>query len=493
MDAVDLPISLQAAITRGYEDIPYFAETLLGLKLHDGQIKYLQNAKSKVNNLVSANRWGKTVIDAVLHLHACFYKVGIGRGNAKAWERAEYSTANLAPHSEATQPVFKVMLAILTSSFPINQEDGSVKNNECMIGWMLDPPRTRNSVPYYIGFTNKSETLFRSLGEDKGTSIQGKKFGIVTYDEGGRSNHLKVEIDANIIPRLADLNGRLHITSTPDMESQSILHHYKIFQKGLRGEEGYYSQEGSIRENYFLLRNNPTYIEDEEKRLKNDPIKDQTLYGKFVFAGGRLFPANEIVEATDNNLTPGIGYESNHKYVIGIDTAIGEDEMVYTVMDVTTKPHRVVRVVAAKGSSKSPQIHMDDLVSLVTTYNLTNTVKVILETYNGESARFYMDMPYWLQRITRCFGGWQPPGFKDLNRGGKMVKKAEVLQALRKLLAAHELKIPDEQTLQDQLSIYREDDTKLKTDRVMSLALTAWLATDGQPKHPELILQTTNW
>lgn len=490
-----VPEELQKILTQGYSDIPLFAEKLLGLPLHEGQLTYLRNANQKINLLVSANRWGKSVLMAVLHIHANFYKVGIGRGNGEAWSRASYSTANLAPHSEATEPVFRAIKAILTSAFPIPQEDGGLLNNECLIGWFLDPEHIRNSVPYLITYQNNCSTLFRSLGEDKGTSIQGKNFGIISYDEGGRSHNLDYEINSNIIPRLADLNGKLHIPSTPDMASSSLLHHYELFEMGMRKEPGYYAQEGSIAQNVFLLRNNPTYIEDEERRYAGNPIKDQVLYGKFVFAGDNIFPTPDILDAKDDTLNLGIPYEDGHSYVIGVDTAMGEDEMVYSVLDVTDmKKTRLVRQVSCKGNAKSPDIHAADFEQLVRHYLKLNNVKLIVEAWNGESGRFCLDLPYDLQVITTTYGSWTFPGRpKTVNgKNPKNVKKADIILALRKMLSQHTIAIPNESTLVKQLSIYREDDTRIPTDRVISLALATWLATDGAPKNNNEVVDV-NW
>jgi len=467
------------------------------MPLHAGQVKFLNEAIEKTNVLVPANRWGKTTVISVKHIHCNFYKKGIGRGNQKAWERASYTTVNLSPHSDTTRPVFETIIQILTSSFTINEGNGKIRNNECLIGWFLDQKHIRNTNPLYIPYSNNADTLFRSTGEDQGKSIEGRSYGYISYDEGGQSNHLEYERTRRILPRLGELNGPVDIVSTPELTSASILDHYDLFHKGggegYKRQEGFYSQEGSILENHFFLNSNPTYVKDMKAQMKGDPIFEQIVYGKFVFAGDRLFPADEVLAAKDDELTVGKRYTQGHTYVVGIDTAMGEDEMVYTVIDTTNSVIEVVRVIGAKGGSKSPGIHMDDLIALVATYNIDNNVKIILETWNGESARFYLDLPPMLQRITRCFGSWQPPGFKDLNRGGKMTKKADILIALRKLLAQKLIRLPNEPTLINQLSIYREEDTKLKTDRVMSLALACWLATDGKPKNPVLVLESVNW
>lgn len=498
-----LPSQLQDALTRGYNDIALFAEVLLGLPMHEGQKKFLRNANAKVNVLVPANRWGKSVTVAVKHIHHNFYKVGIGRGNTEAHTKAHYRTANLAPHSDATKPVFDAIKAILTSSFPIPQEDGSMINNQCLITWFLREDGIRNSVPYFIPFTNNSEILFRSTGEDKGDSIQGKNFGYISYDEGGRSNHLEYELDANIIPRLADLNGTLDIVSTPDMRSASILYHFELFEKGVNHEPGYYSQEGGIEDNIFLLRNNPTYIEDETARLKGNPLLDQVLKGKFVFAGDALYPTKDIMASKDDDLTAGVRYKKGHNYVIGIDTAMGDDEMVYTVLDITDFPYQVVRQLACKGNAKSPEAHMNDFLDLVESYmvvkpgtseKLTDNISIILETWNGESMRFYKDMPQNIQMVTYCWGSAQPEGIpSSVSAMRRRIKKAEIVLAPRKLMAKGQLRIPNEPTLVKQLSIYREDDTKLPTDRVISLALACWLATDGKPTQEVMEIIQVDW
>jgi hypothetical protein len=290
------------------------------------------------------------------------------------------------------------------------------------------------------------------------------------------------------------MGAQLDIPSTPDQASPSLLYHYEIFKLGLEGKEGFKSVEGSAYENVFLPA---SYFKQVEESLGNDPIKDQVLYGRFVFAGDNLFPAGDIAEAQDESLNDGERYELKHNYIIGIDTAMGEDEMVYTVLDVTDEEHiRLVRQIGAKGNSKSPQLHMLDLMDLYDAYNQAKNVKIILETWNGESARFYMDLPREMQTVTKCFGSWQPPGItsKMIGRNPRNVRKAEILIALRKLLANKKLKIPIESNLIKQLSIYREEDNKLPTDRVMSLALACWLATDGRPKVTKIeMIEAVGW
>lgn len=484
------------AIEKGREDIVFFAENFLGMPLHDGQKRFLRQAVEKTNTLVPANRWGKTTVIAIKHIYYCFYKIGVSTGNMDAWSKSSYTTVNLSPHSDTTRPVFEAISEILTSSFVITEIIDGVKQsrtNNCIIGWFLTSQR--NTVPLYMSYANNTDTLFRSTGEDQGKSIEGRSYGYISYDEGGQSHHLEYERTRRILPRLGQLNGPFDIVSTPELTSPSILEHYDLFLKGggqgQTREEGFYSQEGSIEENTFFLASNPNYVADMKAQMVGNPILDQILYGKFVFSGNNMYPSDEIQAAKDESLSLGIPYEENHNYVVGIDTSVGrQDEMVYTVLDITSLPYRVVRQMACKGNSKSPQVHMADLEALVRHYLRLNNLKIMLETWNGESLRFYKDIPYDLQFITTCWGSAQPDGTPSKFKAKmKSVRKEEITMSIRKLLAEKGLKIPNERTLVNQLSIYREDDTNLQTDRVISLALCCWLATDGAMKHNNEVVE----
>lgn len=293
------------------------------------------------------------------------------------------------------------------------------------------------------------------------------------------------------MPRLFDWAGQFHLVSTPDTNSPSILQHYKYYQDGLHGLNQTYTQEGSLKDNTFFT---PEQIEAQYELYVADPMREQVLEGKFVFGGDNMFNAEDILEAQDETLNDGVRYIEGHVYAIATDTAIGSDEMVHTVLDVTKRPFYIARQVACKGNSKSIQRHLNDFIDLVQSYcnEDRSNIKYMLETWNGESVRWYHDLPYWLQVKTKCYGSWQPPSPPTDNQNkpknlAKDAKKADILMALSKLLSSHELKIfsidpnrPFEGSdLTQQLSIYKEDDAKIPTDRVISLALACWIATEG--------------
>ena len=530
------PTDLKKANSKGKTNPFVFIERLLGMKLHEGQKKYLAVACLGVKDIVdlinegelpevtkiletidektlqvirpdgqyrfirlfvlsSANRWGKSAEIACLQLWYLYYKIGVRAKNIEDWFQIEYRTANIAPFSSLTEPVFKAMKQIMTSTYPIRDQNGEITTNKCQIEWFYLPDKTLNTPPFKLFFANNSYIEHLSLMGNKGDSLQGKPYGLITYDEAARSDHLQIEIDDAITGRLLDWTAPLHLLSTPAQDSASLLYYNDLYEQGLAGINSSYTQTGSIYENTFFT---PEQIAEQEKRLENNPLKGQVLHGEFIFGTTTLFPAQDILAAEDDSLNSGVRYQTGHKYIIGVDTAIGSDEMVYTVLDITSKPFRVVWEEAAKGSSRSPQLHLNVLCNLVDSYRQENNVQLIVETFNGESARFVEDLPPYIRAITHTLGTWQPSKHQNDNKNPRpsrtaKIQKADILIELKKVLADKELKLPKQNySLIKQLSIYKEDDKKLPTDRVIALALAVWLATDTS-KVQELVYTTIAW
>lgn len=509
-----------------------FINHLLGIPLHPGQIEYIDDTKRypvghakagtepKVCVLVPSNRWGKTTVAACLQIHANFYKMGIPMGNRDAWLKAGYRTANVAPLSPLVEPCFNYIDQILTSSFPIRLPDGRIISNKCQIEWFYLKQLTQKSPPMKQFFANNSYIEHRTIGMTGADSLEGKPYGLITYDEGGRSNRLQAEVDGTILARLFDWGGQFHLLSTPDQGSSSILYHYELYNRGLSKLPGYYTLEGQLKDNIFFP---PDQIEAQYRLYEDNPLRDQVIYGKFVFGGDQLYSIEDIRTAQTEALNDGERRQEGHAYVVGTDTAIGADEMVHTVLD-TTDFHvkkdgdimllsgelRLVKQTAHKGNSKSPQRHLNDFIDLYDNYRGDDQLPYILETWNGESVRYYHDLPEYIRTNTQCYGTWQPnkhvpDNANRIKEAGQKAKKSDILTALSKCLSSGVLKIPaidpnpvlttsNEKPGADliqQLSIYKEDDKNIPTDRLMSLALACWLAIEQNVKQDTI--QFINW
>lgn len=480
---------LREATIRGKHDIVFFAEYFLGITLHPGQVRYLTEADGMVNILVPGNRFGKTVILMVRHIWHCYYKRGFPEGDSDMWTKTPYQTAALAPDGSILELDYSVLKQIMTSAFVISKEGEPIRTNHCRLEHFILLDKCHNNPPYLIQFRDNTKVKFFSGSDDKFTKVQGQIFGYGSYDEGGRSLHLQAELEGNLFSRFNQLSAPLDIASTPDQNSPSLRYHHEIYQKGLRGEGGFRSFSGSAYENVYLPNH---YFDRTEEQLKGSPLRGQVMDGEFVFGGTTYFHADEINAAVRDSLNDGVPYQKGHKYIITVDTAFASDEQVVTTLDWTNDIVEVHLQDAAQGSSKSPQLHMDDFCRTVDHYNQDRNVNIGIETWNGESGRFWQDMPINYRLFTKCWGSFQPPGVpSNIANRMKRVKKEEILIALRKLLAARKIRIPNDHELLDQLSLYRENDKNLQNDRVMSLALACWLATDGRPKTPTLQIVKT--
>lgn len=489
---MNIPPDLALAIQRGKTDLPYFAKELLGMPMHKGQKKFAANSCEKVNILIPGNRWGKSVYLALRHIWANFYKQGVVSRNSDSWAKTNYLTLNLGPKLENAKVVADYVEQILKSSFPIRQDDGSEKSNRCLLEWFL---LGRDTAPQIqLHFANNSHLLIRSTRDDKGSSIQGKKFGYASYDECSRSLHLEMEVKANILPRLTDFNGKLDLASTPDAAGgASLVYFQEIFWKG-GGEghaksQGFYSQEGSVYENEFLDK---ASILELERTLAGDPLAEQILHGKFVITGDVVFPVTEINKAK-RDMPETIHYKTGHEYIIGCDTAMASDEFCFTVVDVSVEPFEVVRFSSRKGNSDAPEMHLQNLIDVFDEYNKEYQCTLWLETFNGEAGMWYSMLPDHIKSQTKLFGSWRPPGVSK----HQVDKKEKIMLSLRKLLSEEKIIFSrNHKKIINQLAIYtmnKSREKNLKTDAVFATALAAYGATDGKPAIDEIQFIETEW
>ena len=484
-----MPTNLQEVIWRGRDDIGLFSRELLGIDLHPGQEKFAKSDR-KINVLCPANRYGKTTLVSIKHIHKAFYKIGVPTGNMKGWLGSEYLTGALAPHSQQAEVVTRTIRQILTSTFPIRVSGQRVDTNKCMIGWFM--LRVTESYPMVVEYTNGSKTLVRSTGEDRAASIAAKAFGYIGYDEAGKSYHLEEEFHSVILPRLADFNGQLDLIGTPDASSPSFVFYQELFWRGGGDgnpqEDGYYSQEGSALENPHLPED---YVKETTELFRGDPRLQQVLYGKFISVGDKVFDHKCIIEASKemDEYTP---FVPGHKYIIGIDTAIGQDELVIIAIDWTEKPFKVVRALGGRGNLKSPILHRQDIMDIFYHYDQERSCSVILETFSGESMRYYYDLPQDIRMRTRAFGTGRVYG--SVRKTGQVDRKEDILISARKLLDNHDIIFSNKlRKLIQQLANYTQRDEKIQNDWVIAFCLACWYATDGQPKSVTLTPKYVTW
>ena len=194
---------LLADVRQGKIDPVFFAESLLDIRLHDGQKLWLwmttrtqldkayevglklhdENRKLWTNReqfdalllklpefqrniLVPSNRWGKTLVTSgVKHLWYCFYKIGV-RGTPEQKREVRCGTLNLSPHSNQCQAGYEYILDILFSKFVYTvMEDGVAvsRRNNCRISNFYTSDNSQKRTIFF-----RNGTFYKAIptGED---------------------------------------------------------------------------------------------------------------------------------------------------------------------------------------------------------------------------------------------------------------------------------------------------------------------------------------
>lgn len=342
---------LLADVRQGKTDPVFFAESLLGIKLHAAQklwlwmttgtqpdqayeigltlhdkqrqlwenrtqfdalltkIQYFQK-----NILVPSNRWGKTLCTSVKHLWYNFYKIGT-RGEKEQKAKIRCGTLNLSPHSNQCQAGYEYILDILFSKFVFSYEDPISKimistRNECRIAdfYVSDNDQKRTII-------FKNGTFYKAIptGEDQASSLAGNPYLYISYDECAQSLHLKAELPAKIMSRLIDFGGPLDLVSTPEVDKPSHQYFFHISKLGLKGEDGWFTLVGRLTDNIFLGKKEVEQVTGAIKMT--DPVKyRQVVYGEFVTTGKKMFDSL-VVERLWDGFSEGVPAHG-HNYLV---------------------------------------------------------------------------------------------------------------------------------------------------------------------------------
>jgi hypothetical protein len=359
---------LLADIRIGRKDPIFFAESLLGLELHDGQKLWLwmttrtqmekafelglklhdeqrklwtsreefdellrKNPDFLKNILVPSNRWGKTFTTTVKHLWYNFYKIG-ARGSFENIAKTRCGTLNLSPHSNQCQAGFEYVLDILFSRFTYTI-NGESKVNKCRISNFYASDNSQKRIVLF-----RNGTFYKAVptGEDQASSLAGNPYLYISYDECAQSLHLKAELPAKIMSRLIDYGGPLDLVSTPEVDKPSHQYFFHISKLGLKFDDGWFTLIGKLMDNVFL---NPKEVEKIAGSIKStDPVKyRQVVYGEFVTTGKKMFD-QILIERLWDEFSPQIP-QYEHKYLVWADWGFSDtgDPTVFYVIDYTPK------------------------------------------------------------------------------------------------------------------------------------------------------------
>lgn len=313
-----LPSNLRDRWLEMARDPLVFANTLLPSAPHPGQETWLAKSHQNINVLVPGNRWGKSTVIAMKHIHKCMFKVGASPTGKHNWMSMPYETISAAHSADQAEIVFTTARRML-------QHPAIAP----FVARVYETPFPR------IKFYNGAVFHCRSA-HDKGKYIDGHAYRYVSIDEAGWIANLKELINGVVLMRLAG-GGELDLIGTP--KGYGDLYWY--YNRGQRGVEGYYSQRGSIFDNPYLP---PEDIRRRDELLAHaDPrLRDQVIYGDFVSLEGMAFTKDQLDNAFDPDMPAHTDYIPGHRYVQAWDLGRRTDYTVGITLDITERPYRLV-------------------------------------------------------------------------------------------------------------------------------------------------------
>lgn len=303
-------------IAAARNDPVVFARTFLPKKPHPGQVTWLENSNQTINTLVPGNRWGKSTVIAMKHIWKCVMKVGMTREERMSGE--DYETISVAMSADQAEIVFREAKRLLQTK-----------------GLRPLVKQFRSSPFPHIIFTNGAVMHCRSAHDD-GKYIDGHRYRYLSIDEAGWIPNLRMLMTNVILMRLAG-GGEIDLIGTP--KGYNDLYFY--FERGQRKVPGYYSQRGSIYDNPHLPEED-IRMRDRLLASANPKVRMQVLEGEFVDFTGLAFTRDQRDNAFDPTLPHHVPREDGHKYVVGWDLGRTTDYTVGIVLDITTRPWKMV-------------------------------------------------------------------------------------------------------------------------------------------------------
>jgi hypothetical protein len=306
---------------RAIKDPLYFARAFLGMEPHAGQTRWLEKSVGYENALVTGNRWGKSEIQAVKLLHRALFQIRSKSCDVKDY----YRCANVSITQDQAGIIFAKATALISRSRPLQAMVRSIKQ-----------------TPFpHIELKNGSEIWARS-SYNRGEYLLGHDFDYINFDEAAYEPFGEWVVDGVIKLRLADRQGMLDFSSTPN----GMNWFYKRCQMINKEQRGHL-QHGSTFENPHLSEK---YLADLRGSLSESRAA-QHLYGKFTSFEGRLFP-EEVVQrclsvgdsVRSCDLIPR-GDLADRFFIHGWDLARKVTYTVGITIDATDRPFRVVNLV----------------------------------------------------------------------------------------------------------------------------------------------------
>jgi len=459
-------------------------------------VKWVTNARRKINILRPGNRWGKSLVEAIIHIWHAMCKPNLdGRVlTAEEWLRVDYNTLNFGPAYEQAREVLRLARDIVEGNLLLPSElqpIWGVTNNSQLKDWAIVEDKCEAQQLPYLQFRTGVKVLGRSYS-DMGAAFKMKSLAFISGDECADITDLWTFTNITLLPRLVSLGGIIHFVGTPQPEGHDYLKMIEMAEEEMERPDYtdngmLYTQRGNMYENIFLPR-------EEIKRtemIADENLRKQIIYGEYVETGDKYFGYERVANALKGKTqmqdvgTPG------RKYCIACDFAGGQstwsDYTVIFVIDYTEEPYRVVHCRRVKGNEMPIPIQYKMVEDVYEKF--PGKVVIDATALGGKNALAFLQSVHPIGiDITTKTKGELVSTLKLTLDGGQSKSRARktTTDALGNVSDEVQdwglIRIPDLPWLVSELQNYRLDDVKLRTDGVMALALGIYWIEMRRPK-----------
>lgn len=474
-----------------FHDPVAFAQIILGITVHEGQVRWVRNSTKRINILRPGNRYGKTLIAAVKHIWHCMCKPNLeGRVQTHAeWLRVEYQTLNFGPTYELGRGALQLARDLVQGNILLT--DGTT-NKSLLKDWAIVDDRADAQVLPSLEFKTGAKLLGRSYSE-MGAAFKMKALAYVSGDECADINELWTFTNNTLLPRVVSFNGTIDLVGTPQPEGTDYMRMIDMAEEDMAkpnwGTDGlFYTQKGSMYENTFL----PVQAIKEIEQIADPTMREQIIRGEYVEVGDKYFGFERVqnaVDPEDQLIEQGL---PGRMYATSVDFAGGEstwaDFTVIMTIDYTTEPYRVVQFKRFKGGDISIPMQYKLAEEICLQFGGKGRLMIDSSSLGGKNAMAFLSH---LNPISCEFGQ---------SKGGGGTLKAEMLATLKIALDGGNtnrkrirekndvgdwidtvddwglIRIPNIMPLVNELQNYKLDDSKIRQDSVMAMAmLVHWI------------------